>query len=134
MPTLARPRLVLRLTSLLFFGFGFWALIAPGSMLEMVGSFLTAPAARAETRAFYGGMEIGFGLFLVLSSRRDHFVAPAALAACFIFFGCVTARVFGMLIEPVWSMPLVFSALGELSGGLVTLWAYRTSAPVAVAR
>ena len=124
-PELRVVRNILYLASLGFFGFGLWALAAPESMLEMVGALLTAPAARAETRAFYGGMEVGFGIFLVVSARRDAFVAPAALAACLIFFGCALARAAAMLIEPVFSGPLFFSGLGEFTGGLATWWAYR---------
>jgi hypothetical protein len=125
--TVRTPKLILRIASVGFFGFGIWALIDPGSMLEMVGSFLTAPAARAETRAFYGGLEIGFGLFLLISARRDDYVEPASLAATMIFFGCALTRALSMAWEPVFSFPLFFSGLGEAAGGCMTAYGFHVS-------
>ena len=57
------PTVVLALCALGFLGFGLWLLFDP-SALQKVGVGATSKVGTAELRAFYGGMEIGLGLFL----------------------------------------------------------------------
>jgi hypothetical protein len=57
------PTLVLALCAVGFLGFGVWLLLDPAA-LEKVGIGATSKVGTVELRAFYGGMEIGLGLFL----------------------------------------------------------------------
>jgi hypothetical protein len=57
------PAAVLALCALGFLGFGLWLLSDPAA-LEKVGIGATSKVGTVELRAFYGGMELGLGLFL----------------------------------------------------------------------
>lgn len=118
------PRSLLRLSAAGFWAFGLWAFVAPASMLDLVGVLLTTPAAGAEVRAYYGGLELGFGLFLWMSAGQPH-ARTAALAACSIYAGCAGGRVLGMLIEGSRDGFVALSGLGEAAGAAATWWAYR---------
>ena len=58
------PILVLALCALGFLGFGTWLLADPASALAKIGIHASSPTGLVELRAFYGGMELGLGLFL----------------------------------------------------------------------
>ena len=60
------PPVVLALCALGFFGFGLWLLVDPAGALGKIGIAALSPTGTVELRAFYGGMEIGLGLFLGL--------------------------------------------------------------------
>lgn len=52
-----------------FLGFGLWLVIAPAAALAPLG--ITASAAGLiELRAFYGGLELGLGAFLLACAFR----------------------------------------------------------------
>ena len=118
------PRLALKVAAAGFVGFGLWGLLAPTTMLELVGVHLTTPAAGAEARAYYGGLELGFAIFLWTSvgTTRER---TAALATVSIYLGCVGGRVFGSFAEGVFDPFIVASGLGEFAGAAATWWAYR---------
>ena len=58
------PIIVLALCALGFLGFGAWLLVEPTGALAKIGIGATTPTGLVELRAFYGGLEIGLGLFL----------------------------------------------------------------------
>ncbi|OGT58612.1 MAG: hypothetical protein A3E01_03865 [Gammaproteobacteria bacterium RIFCSPHIGHO2_12_FULL_63_22] len=68
--------LVLVLAALGFLGFGAWLLVDPVGGLAGVGIAGTTAAGVVELRAFYGGLEIGLGLFLLLCSARPDWRVP----------------------------------------------------------
>lgn len=63
------PTVVLLLCGLGFLGFGLWLLTDPAA-LERVGIAATSKIGQVELRAFYGGMELGLGVFLLLCAAR----------------------------------------------------------------
>ena len=60
---------VLTLAGLGFFGFGLWLVIDPVGGLAGVDIAGTSPAGVIELRAFYGGLELGLGAFLLACAR-----------------------------------------------------------------
>jgi len=64
------PLVVLALCALGFLGFGLWMLLAPAGALSKIGVEATSPVGLVELRAFYGGLELGLGLFLGLCLWR----------------------------------------------------------------
>ena len=68
------PTVVLALCALGFIGFGLWLLLDPAA-LEKIGIQATSKVGAVELRAFYGGMELGLGLFLGLCLWRDEWQA-----------------------------------------------------------
>ena len=67
---------VLVLAALGFLGFGAWLLVDPVGGLAGVGIAGTTAAGVVELRAFYGGLEVGLGLFLLLCSARPDWRVP----------------------------------------------------------
>ena len=63
------PTVVMALCALGFLGFGFWLLSDPAA-LEKVGIQAASKVGTVELRAFYGGMEIGLGIFLAMCLWR----------------------------------------------------------------
>ena len=63
------PVIVLVLAGLGFAGFGAWLVVDPGG-LARVDIVASAPQGLVELRAFYGGMELGLGLFLLACAAR----------------------------------------------------------------
>ena len=63
------PTVVLALCAVGFIGFGLWLLIDPAA-LQKIGIASTSKIGQVELRAFYGGMELGLGAFLVMCAFR----------------------------------------------------------------
>ncbi|RZA07862.1 MAG: DUF4345 domain-containing protein [Proteobacteria bacterium] len=120
---------VLRITALAFLAFGIYGLFFPERMLGPSGVMLPVPAARGEMRAFYGGFEIGFGLFLLMAAFRPRLAEGAALAACLGLSGIALARVLSMLLEGFFNPAFGLSALVEIVGAAANYWAYTQAAP-----
>ena len=68
--------IVLVLAALGFLGFGVWLVFDPVGGLAGVGIAGTTPAGVVELRAFYGGLEIGLGLFLLICAARPEWRTP----------------------------------------------------------
>jgi hypothetical protein len=64
------PNVVLALCALGFFAFGLWLLLDPAGALGKIGIKASSATGLVELRAFYGGMEIGLGLFVAACALR----------------------------------------------------------------
>ncbi|TPQ23001.1 DUF4345 domain-containing protein [Streptomyces sporangiiformans] len=84
--------------ALFFLGMGFFGLIAPAALIRPFGIELTAPEARAEVRAVYGGFGVGFGILLgwvalgASGDLRRGIVLAAAVALAGMALGRLVAR------------------------------------------
>lgn len=92
-------RTSLGVTAAAFAGFGVWLLLRPQA-LSRVDVALPSPTARAEIRAFYGGLEIGLGLFFGAAAARPAWHRPALVAQAASLGGAALARIFSMTIDP----------------------------------
>lgn len=90
-------RIILLLDALVFVTLGSIFLIIPARMAEFVDIVATAPAATADVRAVYGGMEIGVGLFLLWCGLSIPRVRTGLLAASLILACVATGRLFGIV-------------------------------------
>ncbi len=113
MPLLSR--ITLWLGGLGFLGFGIACLVAPLEVLAAAGVTLSGPVAATEVRAFYGGLEIGLGLCLVLAALRSHYRRSGLLLCLAAYGGIALARAAGMAIDGVATPFLWFALLTELS-------------------
>ena len=90
---------VLIAAGLMYLAFGVAFVIAPAKLGGWVHLGVAHPVARTELRAFYGGLEIGLAVFLLLCVRRPGWVAPGLLASA-LAFGCTAAaRIVGMVVD-----------------------------------
>jgi hypothetical protein len=64
------PNVVLALCAIGFLAFGLWLLVDPAGALGKIGIEARNATALVELRAFYGGMELGLGLFLLACLLR----------------------------------------------------------------
>jgi hypothetical protein len=106
-------RFALGATSLAFFIFGFWLLIAPQALGD-IGVQLTTPSAQVEIRAMYGGFEIGLGVFFLLAAMRPEWFRPALVLQVVSLLGFGGTRLVTLLLTPGADRLLYFFAALEL--------------------
>ena len=97
------PKFVLVLAALGFLGFGGWLVIDPAGGLAGVDIGATSPAGLVDLRAFYGGLEVGLGLFLLACATRPAWHAPGLWLVLLgnLFIGL--ARVYGIASSGVFT-------------------------------
>lgn len=130
MTPLTFGRLVLVLNGLAFLGFGLAFAVVPDTMLALLDLPIPNGVARTDLRAIYGGLEIGFGLYLLLSATRPSWLLSGLLASTLATAGLVTGRTFGLALDGLdpFNAKLLASealALGLSAGAL--LWGRRRS-------
>jgi hypothetical protein len=91
-------RVTLWLAGLGFLGFGVSILVAPQAVLAGAAIEVGNAAALVELRAFYGGLEIGLGLLLLLSDRRARWRRPGLCLVLAAYGGIAAARIVGMWV------------------------------------
>ena len=116
---MARAYLVL--IGLTFAGFGFWLLRDPEALTRHVGLKMETVSARTEVRAFYGGLELGLGAFLLGCAMFPNGVKVGlGLVAC-VLAGAGSARLASLVQDgrEGWQMTL-FTVL-EIAAALIAL-------------
>jgi len=92
-------RIVLCLSGLLFVGFGGWMLLRPEALGAFVKLDAGDPATLAEVRAFYGGLEIGLGLFLLGAAAIRRAVVPGLVLVLLACGGTAIGRGAGLALD-----------------------------------
>lgn len=118
--------IVLLLAGLGFLGFGLWLLFDPVGGLARVGIAAARAEGVIELRAFYGGMEVGLGLFLIACALRADWQQAGLWLVLLANAGTGLARVAGMAGSGVSSSFLI--------GALVWEFGFALLAGVALAR
>lgn len=77
---------------------GVGCLVAP-ALFAQQAEFQTAPSALAEIRAFYGGLQLGIGFFLVLCLRTPSRTSLGLLLVGLAVGGAGLGRLFGILLD-----------------------------------
>jgi hypothetical protein len=116
-------RASLALAALAFLGFGLLFLLRPESIQSM-GVLLESATARTEIRGFYGGLEVGLGLFFFVSLLRVAWFRPALLAQAATLSGIALGRIVGIVVEGSGEVLIWFYASVEIAGALLGLVAY----------
>ena len=115
---------VLVFFGLSFLAFGVWALVAPVSLAGLIHFGLETSGSVTEIRAFYGGLEIGFALFLFAAALNRELAPAALLALVAVTGGIALARVVGLIVDQSGST-LMYGALAfELAGAVMGLLAW----------
>lgn len=125
-------RAYLILIGLTFAAFGLWLLADPDALTRLAGIGMEGPQARNELRAFYGGLEIGIGIFLLgCALRRQRVDFGLGLIACALG-GAGLARLASILQDGTegWRMPAIAAVeIGAAAVALVLLGARPAPAP-----
>ena len=118
-------KLVVLLHAVAYLGFGIAFLLRPAELADFIDVSVETPAALTELRAFYGGLEIGLGLWLLAALPRGDSVVTGRLAGAALFMACVAgARACGLVIDgPTSSTLLLFAIEAVLTGlAVAALW------------
>jgi hypothetical protein len=97
------PKVVLILAGLGFLVFGLWLVFDPVGGLAKVGIAGTTIAGQVELRSFYGGLEVGLGVFLLACARRPEWQRPG-LWLVILGNGCIgLTRLLGIALTGVFT-------------------------------
>jgi hypothetical protein len=121
-------RLYVGLISLTFVGVGIAFLLAPLWGAGSVDLVLPTATARTDVRATYGGLDLGFGLFLAACSHRNEWVRPGLLAVGLALGGFAAGRLVGLAAEGGLSGLLWGLLAIELPGALLAFYLYQRNA------
>ena len=122
-PTQRTARTIAIVTALAWIGFGGWLIVQPRAVPTAFGVDTVTDAFAAELRAFYGGLELGLGIALLLLVRRRLWTA-AMLVGGATLLGTAIARTLGVLLD-AWTPMLGLLGSLEYLGAAVNLWAAR---------
>ena len=93
------PNVVLALCAVGFLGFGLWLLVDPVGALAKIGIVSTSKVGEVELRAFYGGMEIGLGLFVAWCCFRPEWQQAGLWMVLLASGGAGLARLLGIFLS-----------------------------------
>ena len=128
-PPKTLPRAVLVLTGLGFIGFGLAYTLGPLPMARLTEIPLPTPSARINFAATYGGLQLGFGIFLLRCVARPAWTEPGLWAATATLAGLGLVRaqslatVGGAATQPIWVGLALELGCALLNG--IALWQLR---------
>ena len=85
--------------ALVFVGVGAAFLLIPAQSAQVLEISLPTAMARMDVRATYGGLELGFGIFLALCAVRRDWIRPGLWALALATGGFAAGRLVGLLAE-----------------------------------
>ena len=107
--------------AIVFVGVGAAFLLIPGKYAEVLEISLPTAMARMDVRATYGGLELGFGIFLILCAVRREWVRPGLWALALATGGFAAGRLIGLLAEKTMSNFMLFFLVSEIVVTLLAL-------------
>jgi len=122
------PVTVLVLAGLGFLAFGLWLVADPIGGLAGVDIAGTTPAGVIELRAFYGGLEVGLGLFLLLCAARPAWRVPGLWLVLLGNLAIGLARVFGIASTGTFTPFFGYALAWEMGFPLLAALALRRGA------
>ena len=97
-----------------FWGFGIALFIAP-ALMESAGLAIVDPAGSIEIRAFYGGIEMGLGMFFLIALKKN-WILPGLSVQIETNGFIVLMRLIALAIEGFQAKPATWWSLAaELS-------------------
>ena len=118
---------VLALAALAFAGFGIQWLVHPAAMAKPLGILLTSGDATSDARAVYGGMELGFAIFLLYSTLARHRRTQGLAAAYLTLLGLGFSRLIGILLAESVSTGTLQLLATDLGGASLCFVAFMAS-------
>ena len=114
--------IVILVTAAVYAGFAVWLGVSPASLLGSFGIEQSTPAMLTEIRAFYGGIEIGIALVMLILWKQG-LASASLLVGGLPLAGSASGRMMGMLIDGFSWLHLVLAAV-EFLGCAACLVAY----------
>ena len=119
------PNVVLILAGLGFFGFGVWLLFDPVGGLAQVQIAGQSAAGVIELRAFYGGLEVGLGSYLLACGARREWQRPGLWLVLLGNGGIGLTRLAGIAISGVFTPFFAYALIWELGFSALAVLALR---------
>jgi hypothetical protein len=108
-----------------FLGFGLWFVIDPIAPMQAMGITVSGVVAPTEIRAFYGGLEIALGLFLLIGSFKRDWRRPALWLVLFSNAGIGLTRLLALLMGGEWHSFFTYALIWELGFALLAIIALK---------
>lgn len=93
------PQLFLLLQALALMALGLAYFIQPHEMTNLSGMLLMEPAAITDVRAYYGGLQMGLGMFLLLACRQPALLRGALTLLVLLYCALALARLGGLWLD-----------------------------------
>ena len=110
---------VLVLAGLGFLAFGLWLVIDPAGGLAMVDIAATSPAGLIELRGFYGGLELGLGVFFLMCAARPEWRRAGLWLIALGNGGIGLTRVVGIVTTGIFTPFFGYALVWELGFALL---------------
>lgn len=122
-------QVLLWVNGLAFIGYGVACLFVPALPAGQAGFDLGTASGTVEVIAMYGGLQTGFGVFLILGALEPSLRRTVVLALAVVVGGLATARLFGLALHGPSTYNL--GAVGyEATVAVLATWALRRAASV----
>ncbi|MBC9252303.1 hypothetical protein A9179_18690 [Pseudomonas alcaligenes] len=92
-------RILLAAQALILAGFGLAYFIQPHQLANLSGMLLMETAAITDVRAYYGGLQLGLGLWLLLALLRAELQRPALMLLVLLYASLFAARLGGLWLD-----------------------------------
>jgi hypothetical protein len=109
-------------SALIFVLVGAGFLLIPQQYAAVLEISLPTAMARTDVRATYGGLELGFGIFLILCTVRREWIRPGLWALALTVGGFVTGRLVGFVAEGTINKFMLFFLGIELGVALLAVF------------
>ncbi len=114
------PRILLLGSAAIFIVVGALFLIIPQPFAAVLEIAAPTAMARTDLRATYGGLELGFGIFLVICVLKRQWMQPGLLALALATGGFAAGRLVSLIVEGTISRLMLMFMILEI---VVTLGA-----------
>lgn len=108
-------------SALIFVVVGAGFLLIPSQYANILEISLPTAMARTDVRATYGGLELGFGIFLILCGVRREWIRPGLWALALTVGGFATGRLVGLVAEGTINRFLLIFLVLELAVTLLAV-------------
>ena len=113
-------RFLLLASAAIFVGVGAIFLFFPANFAAVLEIGAPTAMARMDLRATYGGLELGFGIFLIICAVKRQWIRPGLWALGLATGGFATGRLVGLVAEKTMSSLMLVCLVLEI---LVTVLA-----------
>ncbi|MCR9295330.1 MAG: DUF4345 family protein [bacterium] len=113
------PSIANFVTAAIWAGFAIWLGCQPQALLHAFGIETQTPGMLTEIRAFYGGVEMGIALSMIVLWKLDH-LSAALMIGGLPLAGSSIGRMIGLMLDGYSSLHLGFAVL-ELAGAAFCL-------------
>ena len=91
-------KILLGFTGIVFAGYGVWCAVDPGVVAGYSGLSYPTRSAVVEARAMYGGVQLGFGAFLLYGAMRSSARVHTLVATLLVVGGLASCRAIGLAL------------------------------------